>query len=198
MIRNPALRCVVCGKNSMLGRTHTECASRDWVLDGLLVAGDYHQGFLRDMIWHLKYTGVKDISLDLSTILIDYLVSLELIEYFAACVVIPVPLHQKKLKFRGYNQADLLALPLAERLGYRYLPILQKIEMTRNQADLDRLRRIENLRGAFTAQITPSIGERIVLLVDDVVTTGATLNECAKVLKQQQAREVWGLVVARN
>lgn len=194
----PTDRCWVCAKPSWSGRIHPECAHSRTYLDGLLVAADYHAPSIKNLIWHLKYNSAHTIVPTLSLILTDFFLSRDLTDYFASAAVVAVPLHRKRLRQRGFNHAELLAQNFAKNLGYPFLPILQKIKNTQTQVDLERSQRLTNLAGSFAAAPTPALGERKIILVDDVATTGATLNECAKLLKAQQAAEVWGLVVARN
>lgn len=181
-----------------MGQVHDSCAGRDTALRGILVAAEYEQPSIRNLIWYLKYNSVRDIAYPLSLLLTDFFISRELQDYFAGGAVIPVPLHPKRLRLRGFNQAELLAERLAANLGLQYLPILQRRKNTPRQIELPREERFGNVAGSFSAIPTPSLGERKILLIDDVATTGATLNECAKVLRAQQPSEIWGLVVARN
>jgi ComF family protein len=197
-LKAPLERCLVCGKNSLLGLTHPECRSRDVALTGLMVAADYHAESIRKLIWHLKYNSVFDIAASFGTLMTDYLTSRDLLEYFGGAAVVPVPLHEKRLRTRGFNQAEAIAKRFAENLRLDYLPILHRVKNTASQVDLPREERLQNIADAFIAEIRPSLGERKILLIDDVATTGATLNECAKVLRHQEVGEVWGLVVARN
>ena len=194
----PEGRCLVCSKGSFLGRIHPGCQSRGVTLDGLLVAARYHDPAIRNLIWHFKYDSVKGASLVLSQILADFFVAQKLEEYFASSAVIPVPLHRRRFRERGFNQAELLAEGFASRLGLEYLPILKRTKNSQSQVDLERGERLENVKNLFAAPPRPSLGERKIILVDDVATTGATLNECAKELKKQSPSEIWGLVVARN
>lgn len=194
----PPARCLACGKTSPVGQIHLQCRSRDAHLAGLLVAADYHSEAVRNLIWYFKYSAVRGIADTLSQLLVDHLARLDLLDYFQSATVIPVPLYRKKLKQRGYNQAALLAEGVAKRLNCQYLPILEKTKPTVRQVDLPREARFLNVTGSFAAIPLPSLGERKILLVDDVATTGATLNECAKVLAEQGAGETWALVVARN
>lgn len=191
-------RCVVCSKKSLLGRTHPDCQSRKTALFALLVATDYEDRTIRNLIWNLKYNAVKEMAEILALILADYFVSRELLDYFSGAAVVPVPMHGKRLRERGFNQTELIGEAFARRLGLGYLPILEKIKDTKSQVDLERQERFENIKGMFRVKPTPSSGEKKIILVDDVATTGATLNECAKALKAQQPSEIWGLVVARN
>lgn len=112
-------------------------------------------------------------------------------------LVVPVPLHSRRLLRRGFNQSLELARPLALRLG---VPLdwaaLRRPRPTTPQAGLDRDRRLVNLRGAFAADAARVAGRRA-LLVDDVATTGATLAECATVLAAAGAEDVAVLVLAR-
>lgn len=197
-INPPITRCPACAKNSFLGRTHTECRSRNFVLDGLLVATRYEEPAIRNLIWNLKYNSVKAIAPVLALILADFFVSTDLLDYFANSVVIPVPLHKRRERWRGFNQSELLARAFAARLGFAFEPLLEKTKNAKSQVDMQRAERLENVKGLFRSKTYPSLGERKVILIDDVATTGATLNECAKVLKEQKPSEVWGLVVARN
>ncbi|GAB4484027.1 MAG: ComF family protein [Thermodesulfovibrionales bacterium] len=113
----------------------------------------------------------------------------------ADCIV-PVPLHITGLRGRGYNQALLLGRSLARFTGMPlYINVLRKTRRTAPQVGLSAKERKANLRGAFAADCIVA-GKRI-LLVDDVMTTGATANECARTLKKAGAREVGVVVLAR-
>jgi ComF family protein len=111
-------------------------------------------------------------------------------------VVLPVPLHPTRLADRGFNQATLLARPVASQLLARFVPLaLARTRDTPHQAHLDRAARAENVAGAF--RVRRDVRDLRVLLVDDVVTTGATLRACADVLRRAGARDVRAAVVAR-
>ena len=119
-------------------------------------------------------------------------------ETLAADVVVPVPLHRDRLRERGYNQADLIARPLARRLG---LPC-RSVLLVRTKPRPDKLHlsleeRWTSVRGAFAARPGSRVDNLRVLLVDDVMTTGATLDACARALRQAGAEAVIGLTVAR-
>ena len=119
-------------------------------------------------------------------------------EILEADVVVPVPLHKIRRKERGHNQADLIARPLAKRLGLDYNPAL----LTRNRPRPDKhiltyAERWESVRGAFAIRAGKRVDKLRVLLVDDVMTTGATLDACARALRKAGAKSVIGLTVAR-
>lgn len=116
-----------------------------------------------------------------------------------AQVLIPVPLHPKKRKQRRYNQSELLAQALARLQG---LPVdttcLVRVRNTPSQTQFGRKGRLENMRGAFRCQSPSYVKGKVVLLIDDVATTGATLEGCAEALKQAGAKKVLAYTLARE
>jgi ComF family protein len=114
-------------------------------------------------------------------------------------VVLPVPLHRRRRRERGYDQASLLARVLARRLGTRFVSrALVRTRYTSQQALLPAARRWDNVRGAFAVRAPASVRGRRVLLVDDVMTSGTTADECAKVLKRAGAAHIQVLTLART
>jgi ComF family protein len=119
-------------------------------------------------------------------------------EAFAADVVVPVPLHVSRLRERGYNQAELIARPLAKRLGLPLRTVLLVRTKPRPiKLKLTRKERWQTVRGAYAMRGDTKIDKLRVLLVDDVFTTGATLDSCARVLRKAGASRVAALTVAR-
>jgi ComF family protein len=113
-------------------------------------------------------------------------------------LIVPVPLHRSRLRERGFNQALVLARFLFPEQGKKIVPdLLVRTKNTHPQVSLSGQERRRNLKGAFAVQRPERLEGRLVLLVDDVYTTGTTLNECAKVLKAQGAAEVQALTLAR-
>jgi ComF family protein len=112
-------------------------------------------------------------------------------------VIVPVPLHAARQRERGFNQAQLLAELLSARTSIPAKPWLERIRYTTTQTALDRAERIENLHNAFRLRKKADVQALRVLLVDDVLTTGATLSECARVLKRAGAVSVYAATVAR-
>ena len=112
-------------------------------------------------------------------------------------VIVPVPLHENRLRARGYNQAALLAQVLGQKIG---LPIsegtLARVRETLPQVGLGAQERKENVRDAFRC-LDDGLAGRRVLLVDDVCTTGSTLEACSLALRQGRARSIWALTLAR-
>jgi len=117
---------------------------------------------------------------------------------FQADVVVPVPLHRQRERERGYNQAALIAKPLAKRLGLPYKSVLlTRIRPRPDKHLLSYEERWESVRGAFATRPGSQVDNLRVLLVDDVMTSGATLDSCAKTLRGAGARSVIGLTLAR-
>jgi ComF family protein len=119
-------------------------------------------------------------------------------EFSAADVIVPVPLHAARLKERGYNQAELIARPLARRLGLPLRPLL--LVRTKPRPDKLKLSRKERwriVRGAYGMREGSQVDKLRVILVDDVFTTGATLDACARVLRKAGASRIVGVTVAR-
>ncbi len=149
-----------------------------------------HEGMLRKAVQALKYSG----AIELDKILAErQLQALQGIDWRFDAVV-PVPLHANRLEKRGYNQSELLSRILAQSLGVACQPgLLQRLRDTKEQAQLERGERRQNVEGAFAAMGDLS-GQRI-LLVDDVVTTGATMSQCALALRAGGAAAVLGIAV---
>ena len=128
----------------------------------------------------------------------DRLVDLARQQDLAGEVVVPVPLHRQRERERGYNQADLIALPLARKLGLPCRsPLLVRTKPRPDKHILTLEERWDSVRGAFATRSGTQVDNVRVLLVDDVMTTGATLDACAKALLGAGAKSVIGLTVAR-
>jgi ComF family protein len=112
-------------------------------------------------------------------------------------VIVPVPLHPARERERGFNQASLLAELLSKQTSIRCRPLLQRIRYTTTQTALDRSERMENLHNAFRLRKKADVRGLRVLLIDDVLTTGSTLSECARVLKRAGAISVHAATAAR-
>ena len=115
------------------------------------------------------------------------------------CLVMPVPLHPKRLRERGFNQSLLLARYIADLSGTELdFLSLKRIRYTRPQTGLKSDERRKNVRRAFGLNDRHTVKGRNIILVDDVATTGNTLNECARVLKRSGAEKVFCMVLART
>jgi ComF family protein len=152
-----------------------------------------YEGPIELAVQRFKYGGWRRLARPLALLLAERLA----VEGLAAHWVLAVPLHQSRLRQRGFNQADLLARELRRRLAIDRPPgELVRTRATPPQVGHDRLWRLENVRGAFEWR-GPDLGGRSLLLVDDVATTGATLEACAAALRACGSGPVIGASVAR-
>lgn len=191
-------QCPMCGQRSVNGATHARCA-KPLGMDGL-VSVLAHKGLVKRMIGKLKYRLVTD----MYETVMDVVVSLG--EYEALeennWVVVAVPLHERRQRWRGFNQAEELARRWADYFGWEWRAgVLERRVYTKPQVGFARAQRLENVKNAFGLRQRSEIrnlkqGGTDILLVDDVWTTGATMRECAKVLKRAGVGKVWGLTVA--
>ena len=151
----------------------------------------------RDLIHLLKYGNGVWIAQDLADILEGC--ARAHFDVGAIDLVLPVPLSPAKFRSRGYNQAELLARALARRLGAPCrADLLERIRDTPTQTHLSVAGRKANVKGAFAVPAPSSVRARTVIVVDDVMTTGATLSEIAATLKAAGAWRVWALALARG
>ena len=152
-----------------------------------------YEGDLRRLVHLLKYDGMRPLAKALAAKMASVVPRVGAVE-----LVVPVPLHRSRRWSREFNQAELLARELSRLAGIPCRPGgLRRVRSTSPQAGLSHRQRRENVRGAFAATDAACIKGRRVLLVDDVMTTGATLDACARVLKVAGARYVGSLTLAR-
>ena len=112
--------------------------------------------------------------------------------------IVPVPLHPVRKRYREFNQAEVLSVLASKHCGKPVVHCLRRIRNTETQTHFDRKERMENLRNAFELRKTCNVQEMRLLLIDDVLTTGATLNECSRVLREAGAISVRAALVARG
>lgn len=168
------------------------CRDNPPLIDGLRSVA-FFEGALRQAIHAFKYQHRPELATPLGAILGDYWMAHPL----PVDTIIPVPLHSERERTRGYNQSLLLARELALHTNLRlWYNALQRTRDTPSQIELDARQRRENVRDAFAAR--PETLGASVLLVDDVCTTGATMEACSLALKRQGALTVWGLSLARG
>jgi ComF family protein len=190
--------CAAC--DAMLARRSIFCVACARTIEpahpgGPAFAAASFGGAVAVAIKRLKYAGRADVARPLAELLRTRASAIDA----TFDVVVPVPLHPKRLAERGFNQAALLAAPIARDRSVPFAPrALARARHTPQQASLARTARLANVKDAFVARDEAMICDRRVLLVDDVATTGATLRACADALRAAGARAVNALVVARS
>lgn len=194
--------CIGCKQPVSAGLTCFFCRKENH-LDRLLVAADYKNTLVKKTTKAFKFKFIAELSIPLSALLKKYIRQLQKKNRFNIFadnpVLIPVPIHKQRENWRGFNQSELLAKSLADIFQMESAPdVLARTKNTIPQADIEeREKRMENIKSAFNCLVPSKISGRTALLVDDICTTGATLNECAKVLKNNGAKSVIALVLAR-
>ncbi len=156
----------------------------------MIVFGDYEDP-LKEAIHYMKFHGRRSLARELGHLLSN-------LEIPSVEAVIPVPLSKKRLVQRGFNQSYLLASSVSKRLTVPLLDdLLLKTRDTPPQSLLTREERLKNQKGSFKVNSKYKKIPQRVVLVDDVVTTGATVNECARILKKEGVNQVYVITLAR-
>lgn len=167
-------------------------------LDKVITLYSYDNEVIKKLIHGLKYKFMEDLALPLGALLSKELKKLEE-QIGKPDFIAPIPLHKKRLLERGFNQAELLALKISECFGWPVEKnVIMRSRLTASQVDLDEAGRKENMKDAFSATDLAKALNQKIILIDDVFTTGATMEECARVLKNVGAREVLGLALAKR
>ena len=186
--------CPRCGRPQPSGILCPSCVSWPAEIDGIRSPFRF-DGVMRQAIHQLKYRNLRALVAPLAKLLQDYLIT----NPVPAEVLVPVPLHQKRLRERGYNQSSLLTRELGKLIN---LPVVDDCLIRQRHAPPQaRTSTVEerwnNIANAFACR-DYRLRDKQVLLFDDVSTSGATLNACATALKASGATSVWGLVIARE
>lgn len=201
-------KCLVCKKPAIYGQIHQKCRKKT-KLDGTIMAVSQDDQLLHKLIYKFKYNFIQDLSSPLAEVLTSKIKQLKQKEDWSAItgllfddlIIVPVPLHKRRLKWRGFNQAELLAKKITGAFDLRFNnQILERLKNTKAQIKLKKRKRLKNIKGAFaiTSQFRNKLKSAEILLIDDILTTGATMDECARVLKKNGADKVWGAVLTRG
>jgi ComF family protein len=185
--------CARCGTpNPATTRTCEQCKTLKYI-DGVRAAAYFEDSPIRSAIHFLKYRNHKAVAAILGQILADACRRYNIM----ADVIVPVPLHPTRYRDRGYNQSELLAKQVGQILGLSVnTDTLQRIRQTESQVQLGASERRQNVVNAFACNGDDLAGQTV-LLVDDVYTTGSTLDACAAALKQSGVSFVWGVTLAK-
>lgn len=162
----------------------------------------YDNTAIKNLIHNFKYEFIKSIGHELAYFQIQtiknssiYKLILENPQNF---LITAVPLHKKRLTWRGFNQSEILAKEISQKSNIKLFSELKRIKNTKPQIDMtDHKQREQNIKGAFICEDNKKIKNKTIILIDDMITTGATMEECARILKKHGAKEIWGLTVAK-
>ncbi len=202
------INCLNCGKagSELCGECLIDCREAERETEGwIFPIFDYRHPPIKKAIWLLKYKGKKRLAKIFAEILygriLEELSDLSVMENFRDSVLIPIPLSKKRKRERGFNQAELVCRELVELDKNENFKInitaLERVVDGKHQAHIEnRAERLENIVGSFVVKHTEQIKNRNIILIDDVTTTGATLSEAKKVLKNSGARKVIAFTVA--
>ena len=174
------------------------CQEMRPLFDKAVAYGPYDDE-LRELVHLLKYEQILPAATMLGEMLAQAIAKLDL---SAPVSVVPVPLHSSKRQQRGFNQATLITRAALKQLSGKSFElnedVLSRVRPTVSQIGLTRPQRCENMRGAFQVVHPNKVSGRSILLLDDVLTTGTTASECARVLRKVGAKQVWVATVART
>jgi len=194
--------CMVCKKlvpasgNIPAGRTCTPCRKKSRIYASFSPFS-YDAGPIKTLIHDLKYRRVRGNAQILGSMLYRAIAYHGVI-LSRDSILIPIPLHPARERTRGFNQSRLIADALGMKLGIGMrTDLLKKIKNTRSQMELPREERLKNVSGAFAVSDTAAVANRTCVLIDDVKTTGATLESAARALRAVGAKRVLALTVAR-
>ena len=167
-------------------------------LKDLYFALSYNNHLSKKLIRRFKYEPfVKELAKPLSSLIIAHFQLMDNKPDFSGYSLVPIPLEKRKMKWRGFNQAEEIGKELAEFLKIPLVSdCLIKTRETISQVELPEDARKENVKGTFS--VKNRISGKKILLVDDVYTTGATMTECARVLRESGAKEIIGIAIARG
>lgn len=189
--------CPVCHQPQMTIKVCLGCRHKSF-LDGLWVMADYQEPLIRQVIHLIKYNFAFELSSILDSLIKSYFETTT--GWRNDFLLLPVPLHRRRFRWRGFNQAELLAAAVSRVKGNPIgEPLLKRVIYRSPQVKLNAVQRFKNIKDNFQFNnfYSRSLPSELVL-VDDVYTTGATMQECARILKNNGVGQVWGLVIARG
>lgn len=187
-------KCHVCGNAVYSGFLHKECKDYTY-LDGVIYLSEYSE-LIRELIFLGKYSG-------------SYIIFKELAEYLVTCrslefntdkaLITSVPLHKSRFLERGFNQAEILGKEVSKLIKIPYFSLLSRKRKSKKQFNLDKEERFSNIANLFEVRTKSTLLNTFerVYICDDIYTTGRTLGECAKALREVYKGEIIGVVVAK-
>lgn len=198
--------CLVCTRPSYNSLTHPKCLTKNRI-EGAFACLVFDQ-ITKKLIHQFKYEPfLSSLAPFLADLMFDSLIQNEefnKIKHVQGEVfLVPIPLSKKKYRSRGYNQSELISKELSKKFGWKTLNLLERVKDTKTQVGLTKVKRIENIYGSFEISKklktqNLKIKDKNILLIDDVVTTGATFNEATRLLKRAGVGKVWGVAFAKE
>jgi competence protein ComFC len=187
--------CSICGRpypQEYVDDICNECKGRNMHFDGGCTVFEF-TGLVQEILHRLKYDGESLLATPMGMLMAYRLKKMR----WDIDFIVPVPLHHERLKIRGFNQSFLMAEVVGRECGIDVLDgILIRERYTESQVNLSRLERIHNVRGAFGVKNDTKLKKKSILIVDDIMTTGATLDECSRILKENGASKVYCITAA--
>ena len=182
-------KCIACGKEGKYVCKDCEL----YMLDvpktaGLTVLWEYN-GIVKELVHRIKFNGEYEI--------IKELLDKKGFEIAEDAVITYVPMHVRKQKKRGFNQAEIIAMEIGKKSNKPVIKMLEKVRQTKDQASLNKEERLKNLKNTFCFCGRPGLPQNVVL-VDDVYTSGATMQECCRTLRNGGINNIQGFVIART
>lgn len=179
-----------------------KCARHKTYLKFFFSPFSYDNTAIKNLIHNFKYEFIKSIGPELAYFQIQTLKNSSIYQFILEnpqnFLITAVPLHKKRLAWRGFNQSEILAKEISQKLNIKLFSELKRIKNTKPQIDMaDHKEREQNIKEAFICKNNKKIKNKTIILVDDMITTGATMEECAKILKKSGAKEIWGLTIAK-
>jgi ComF family protein len=156
-----------------------------------------YDGVIRSAIHRFKFQKKKKLAQALGIVMVRYLSRVSSLNVKEIDFIVPVPLHKRRAKQRGFNQADLLAGMVSKYYEVPSANALERVRDTHPQFDLPREKRLTNVKGVFKVSEPKAVYNKNILLLDDIYTTGSTIFECTKALKVAGAKRVEVLTLAR-
>lgn len=198
------LSCIICKEERPRGTTCVSCRG-ETPLSGVVSVGTYNNQYLQRGIEWLKFKGIRSLAEILGALLLPRIATIAPIEMLAqSALLVPLPLHPGRLRTRGFNQSEDIARNIGRMCDIQVVSVLQRTAATPSQATLPHQLRAQNMHDAFSLAISEPEYIRlvqkkpIIIIVDDVATSGATLAAAAGALPNIPGVQIWGAVIARG
>jgi ComF family protein len=180
--------CYRCRKLSDGGKTCKSCRSSSDLF--IVRAATIYKGLAKELVWQLKFQGTQAAAREIADQLVTF------IPRSSEVILVPVPTATSRIRRRGYDQATLIARSLAAKTGMHYSPVLRRSGQ-HHQLGSSRTQRVTQLQSAYRCIRPKEVASKHIILIDDVLTTGATLEAAARTIKAAGAKRVSGVVYAR-